>query len=111
MTILLRKTYYALLSMGFNPVTPRMALLNMHDKITNAMDNNEYSVGVFFDISKAFDTVNHDILLQKLYHYGIRGMQFHWFKSYLTERSQYVCCKEASSSIKTFGMASLRTPS
>src|SRR6218665_3296751 len=80
--------------------SPYMSLLNMHDKITNAMDNNEYSVGVFFDLSKAFDTVNHDILLQKLYHYGIRGMQFHWFKSYLTERSQYVCCKEASSSIK-----------
>src|SRR6218665_1859309 len=75
-------------------------LLNMHDKITNAMDNNEYSVGVLFDLSKAFDTVNHDILLQKLYHYSIKGMQFHWFKSYLTERSQYICCKEASSSIK-----------
>src|SRR6218665_1916967 len=53
------------------------------------------SVGVFFDL-----TVSHDILLQKLDHYGIRGMQLHWFKSYFTGRSQYVCCKEASSSIK-----------
>ena len=47
-------------------------------------------IGVFLDLKKTFDTVNHKILLKKLYHYGIRGNLFKWFESYLTNRSQYV---------------------
>ena len=47
-------------------------------------------IGVFLDLKKAFDTVNHKILLNKLYHYGIRGNLFKWFESYLTNISQYV---------------------
>ena len=47
-------------------------------------------IGVFLDLKKAFDTVNHKILLKKLYHYGIRGNLNKWFESYLAVRSQYV---------------------
>ena len=43
-------------------------------KISQAIDNNEYKLGVFLDLAKAFDTVNDDILLRKLDHYGIRGI-------------------------------------
>ena len=47
-------------------------------------------MGVFLDIKKAFDTVDHGILLEKLYLYGIRGNIYSWFESYLTNRSQFV---------------------
>ena len=55
-----------------------------------AMDSSQFSIGVFVDLSKAFDTLNHKLLLTKLSHYGIRGIALDWFKSYLTNRYQYV---------------------
>ena len=67
-----------------------MALITLMDKLTNAIENGEYVIGIFLDFSKAFDTVNHDILLEKLEHYGIRGCALSWFRSYLSNRPQYV---------------------
>lgn len=55
----------------------------MHDKISIAFENNELSIGVFFDLAKAFDTVNNDILLYELATYGVRGIQLKWFESYI----------------------------
>ena len=52
------------------------------------MDNGKFSCGVFIDLKKSFDTVNHDILLAKLENYGIRGVINSWFRSYLTDRKQ-----------------------
>jgi len=49
-----------------------MAVLEMTDKINEAIENNQFSIGVFVDLSKSFDTLNHNILLNKLYYYGIR---------------------------------------
>ena len=60
------------------------------DEITKALENGEIAVGVFLDFSKAFDTVNHEILLSKLDHYGIRNNALSWLKSYLTNRRQFV---------------------
>ena len=72
----------------------------LQDKITKSLDNGEKVIGIYLDFSKAFDIVNHDILLQKLYHYGIRGTAYEWFKSYLTDRIQYATCNGIQSSPK-----------
>ena len=67
-----------------------LALITLIDKLTQAIENGEYVIGVFLDFSKAFDTVNHEILLDKLYHYGVRGCAHKWFSSYVTDRQQFV---------------------
>ena len=77
-----------------------MALLILINKLTKALENGEFIIGIFLDFSKAFDTVDHNILLTKLYHYGIRGISLDWFKSYLNGRKQYVSYDGHSSSLK-----------
>ena len=67
-----------------------MALMLMMDQVTKALDNGECVIGIFLDFSKAFDTINHSILIDKLYHYSIRGNALEWFRRYLSDRSQYV---------------------
>ncbi len=59
------------------------ALIDLFEKITDAIDNKRYTIGVFIDLKKAFDTINHTILLQKLEHFGIRGVALDWLSSYL----------------------------
>ncbi len=67
-----------------------LAIIELVEEITNSLDNHEATVGVFIDLKKAFDTVDHSILIEKLYHYGIRGTANKWICSYLMNRYQYV---------------------
>ena len=69
------------------------AILELVEQITKSFDKNSYMLGVFIDLSKAFDTVHHDILLAKLNHYGIKGKTFNWIKTYLKHRKQFVLFK------------------
>ena len=66
------------------------ATLDFLQTIEGALQDNEYAIGVFCDLSKAFDTLDHEILLNKLDHYGIRGKWLSWLRSYLSNRKQYV---------------------
>ena len=73
---------------GFrNNHSTSMALMTIVDKISKALQNKQFVLGVFLDLSKAFDTVDHEILCQKLQCYGIRGLANDWIKSYLSNRS------------------------
>ena len=66
------------------------ALLKFTSVIYKSLNDNLKTVAIFIDISKAFDSVNHEILLRKLYSAGIRGRQHEWFVSYLKNRKQFV---------------------
>ena len=66
------------------------ALISITESIRQSIDKNEFGCGIFIDLKKAFDTVNHAILLTKFNHYGIRGVVHDWFKSYLSQREQFV---------------------
>ena len=71
-----------------------MAIMELVENNTTAMDNGKFTIGVFIDLKKAFDTVDHSILVTKLGHYGIRGVAKQWLSSYLENRKQqtpYVC--------------------
>ena len=60
------------------------------DKTQRAIEREEFSCGIFLDLSKTFDTVDHTILLKKLEYYGVRGIAKDWFCSYLSNRKQFV---------------------
>ena len=66
------------------------ALINITENIRKSLDDGNIVCGVFVDLQKAFDTVDHQMLLAELNHYGIRGVSSDWFKSYLYSCSQYV---------------------
>ena len=66
------------------------APLELIDRVNTEMDNNEIPFNIYLDLSKAFDTLDHNILLDKLHYYGVRNTSLDLFKNYLTNRKQYV---------------------
>ena len=67
-----------------------MALITLVDHISKALERGDYVIGIFLDFSKAFDMVDHQILLNKLDHHGITGVAYSWLKDYIQDRFQYV---------------------
>ena len=75
------------------------ALAQITGMIKVSIDNGKFGCGIFVDLRKAFDTVNHEILLSKLEHYGIRDSMLNWFRSYLTDCKQFVTINGNSSEL------------
>jgi len=77
-----------------------MAVLEAVDFCYKCLDSKHFVLGIYFDLQKAFDTVDHVILMHKLYNYGIRGPMYNWIKSYLEDRRQFTFCSKVSSNLK-----------
>ena len=75
------------------------ALAQITEMIKVSIDSGKFGCGIFIDLRIAFDTVNHEILLNKLEHYGIRSNMLKWFQSYLSHRKQYVSVNGQSSEL------------
>ena len=73
------------------------AICELVSEIIKGKQDGMYTLAVFLDLSKAFDSLEHDVLLNKLYKYGIRGVAYKWFESYLSNRQMRVKCNVASS--------------
>lgn len=86
---------------GFrNNRSTEQANISLSHSILENIDNGNYTVGVFIDLTKAFDTVPHDILLKKLNYLGVRGVANDWFKNYLSNREQFVIYNNVKSTSK-----------
>ena len=83
---------------GHSTSHPMYLLLN---KVTAALNDKKHSIIIFCDLKKAFDTCNHNILLKKLHKLGIRDMELEWFRSYLTNRQQFVSIDSIDSILLT----------
>ena len=80
------------------------ALIKNTDDWYSGMDLGKYVGTVFVDLKKAFDTVDHNILLQKLYHYGVQDLDLKWFESYLSNRKQFTRIDGVDSSIQNINI-------
>ena len=78
-----------------------MAIIDLHNKLQKNVDEGDYTCCIFLDLSKAFDTVNHKILLQKIKKYGIRGNMYTLLSNYLNNRKQFTTCNDAKSNTST----------
>ena len=88
---------------GFRPKhSTEHAALELIDRIINKMDTNEIPLNIFLDLSKAFDTFDHTILLNKLKYHGLKGSTLNLFQSYLNNRKQYTEIEDTISTINFF---------
>ena len=86
---------------NLNSISANHAILTLLESIQRALDDRQFACSIFIDLQKAFDTVSHDILLEKLNHYGVRVKANYLFRSYLSDRTQFVSINGSNSDCKT----------
>ena len=84
------RRFYTKNNLDFKKISFAHAVISLLENIEKAIDNKMFVRGVFVDLQKAFDTADHNIVLHKLSHYGIRDIANCWFSSYLSNRKQFV---------------------
>ena len=86
---------------GFqNAHSTEHAILQLANQITDAFSQGKYTLGIFIDLPNAFDTVNHNILPEKLKVYGIQSENLKWFRSYLSNRKQFISYEDSKTEMK-----------
>ena len=86
---------------GFqNAHSTEHAILQLVNQITEVFSQGKYTLGIFLDFSTAFDTVNHNVLLEKLKAYGIQYENLKWFRSYLSNRKQFILYDDFKAEVK-----------
>ena len=88
-----------MMNSGLEVKVTSLAITKFTQDITSSIENKNTTVGVFLDMSKAFDTIDHNILMKKLYHCGIRGVPNEWIENYLSNRKQYVTINSTNSNM------------
>ena len=84
-----KSNFFCKYQFGFREnYSTELAATFLVNKIASAMESKQSTLGIFLDLSEAFDTIDHNILFTKFYHSGIRGINHDWFRSYLTNRKQ-----------------------
>ena len=96
------KRFFIKSNLDFKNCFTAHTVISLIDSIGKAMDNNLFVCRIFIDLQKAFDTVDHNILLHKRSHYGIRDLANSWFSSYLSNRKQFVTIKVFNSGTGSF---------
>ena len=82
-------------------ISTNNALMSIIENIQTRLDDNEFTAGVFVDLKQVFDTVDHEMLIGKLEHYGVRGIAKVWFCSYFLNREQFASVNNHNSTIQT----------
>ena len=96
-----QKNCFYNLQFGFHlNLSTNNAFLSIIENIQTDLDNGDFGAGVVIDLEKAFNTVDHDILLKKLEYYGVRGLSKDWFRFYLKNRKQFVSISNSTSTTK-----------
>ena len=88
-------------------LSPKLAITKLIDSVIQDLGKEKFIVSVFLDLKKAFDTLDHEILLSKLHHYGIKGKIKDWFRSYLSNRYQ---CTFINNKISEYALISTGVP-
>ena len=82
-------------------------IIEFLDYVYSSLDRKESTIAVYLNFSKAFDIANHNILISKLLHNGVRGVVQHWFGSYLSNRNQYVSIRNCNSSMSSMSLCAI----